>query len=304
MVTNYNHNTITTLTGTLTPNYCCRNMCNDLFNAKELDEENGMYYYSARYYNPPIFISRDPLFEKYPWMSPYAYCSNNPINRIDPTGMEDSPIYDQQGNLLGTDDQGLQGKAIIMDKSNFKQGMSHKEALQHSLGYEGLKDDAAKAKFNESYNGLPNRPDYDGHLTLSEANDWYRNGDGQPLYVDASKIDLSPVYKGDIKEGETRSPNYASPRYANRATGLVYGQLSLTGLNSEGAVRIGNTSGLIDNYGFEMHSGGITFRNVATTIGKINAGNGQSFDIFGYGTGQLKQRPTSTPRFVPPMYRK
>ena len=36
------------------------------FNAKELDEENGMYYYSARYYAPPTFISRDPLFEKYP----------------------------------------------------------------------------------------------------------------------------------------------------------------------------------------------------------------------------------------------
>ncbi|MFA7103325.1 MAG: hypothetical protein WC142_09050, partial [Bacteroidales bacterium] len=34
------------------------------FNAKELDEENGMYYYSARYYAPPTFISRDPMFEK------------------------------------------------------------------------------------------------------------------------------------------------------------------------------------------------------------------------------------------------
>ena len=58
------------------------------FNGKEYDEENGMYYYSARYYNPPTFISRDPLFEKYPWMSPYAYCFNNPVKYIDPTGME------------------------------------------------------------------------------------------------------------------------------------------------------------------------------------------------------------------------
>jgi RHS repeat-associated protein len=56
------------------------------FNAKELDEENGMYYYSARYYNPPTFISRDPLFEKYPTISPYAYCLNNPLIFIDPTG--------------------------------------------------------------------------------------------------------------------------------------------------------------------------------------------------------------------------
>jgi len=49
------------------------------FNAKELDEENGMYYYSARYYAPPTFISRDPLFEKYPSISPYTYCANNPV---------------------------------------------------------------------------------------------------------------------------------------------------------------------------------------------------------------------------------
>ena len=34
------------------------------FNAKELDEETGMYYYEARYYNPPVFTSRDAMFEK------------------------------------------------------------------------------------------------------------------------------------------------------------------------------------------------------------------------------------------------
>jgi len=57
------------------------------FNAKELDEENGMYYYSARYYAPPTFISRDPMFEKYPSISPYTYCGNNPLKYVDPTGM-------------------------------------------------------------------------------------------------------------------------------------------------------------------------------------------------------------------------
>jgi RHS repeat-associated protein len=59
-----------------------------MFNGKELDEESGMYYYSARYYAPPVFTSRDPLFEKYPWMSPYAYTMNNPVKYIDPTGKD------------------------------------------------------------------------------------------------------------------------------------------------------------------------------------------------------------------------
>jgi RHS repeat-associated protein len=58
------------------------------FNAKEKDEESGLYYYSARYYNPPTFISRDPLFEKYPFMSSYSYCANNPVIRVDPDGRD------------------------------------------------------------------------------------------------------------------------------------------------------------------------------------------------------------------------
>jgi len=65
------------------------------FNAKELDEENGMYYYSARYYAPPTFISRDPMFEDYPSISPYTYCANNPLIFVDPTGMNiDDPPGD------------------------------------------------------------------------------------------------------------------------------------------------------------------------------------------------------------------
>ncbi|MDR1793099.1 MAG: RHS repeat-associated core domain-containing protein [Bacteroidales bacterium] len=56
------------------------------FNAKELDEESGMYYFEARYQSPPVFISRDVMFEKYPTLSPYAYCANNPVKYIDPDG--------------------------------------------------------------------------------------------------------------------------------------------------------------------------------------------------------------------------
>ncbi|MDR1791818.1 MAG: RHS repeat-associated core domain-containing protein [Bacteroidales bacterium] len=56
------------------------------FNGKELDEESGMYYFEARYQSPPVFISRDPLFGKYPMFSPYAYCANNPVKYIDPDG--------------------------------------------------------------------------------------------------------------------------------------------------------------------------------------------------------------------------
>ena len=47
------------------------------------------YNYSARYFDPalPRFTTVDPKAEKYYSISPYAYVGNNPIIRIDPTGM-------------------------------------------------------------------------------------------------------------------------------------------------------------------------------------------------------------------------
>jgi RHS repeat-associated protein len=68
------------------------------FNAKELDEETGMYYYEARYYKPPVFTSRDPMFEKYFWMTPYAYCANNPVKYVDPSG--EFPVWAVVGAAL------------------------------------------------------------------------------------------------------------------------------------------------------------------------------------------------------------
>ncbi len=47
------------------------------------------YDFSARYYDPELgrFYSIDPMGSAA--TSPYAYCSNNPVNRVDPTGMVD-----------------------------------------------------------------------------------------------------------------------------------------------------------------------------------------------------------------------
>ncbi|MDR2206275.1 MAG: RHS repeat-associated core domain-containing protein [Flavobacteriaceae bacterium] len=60
------------------------------YNGKELDESTGLYYYGARYYDPrtSIWLSVDPLAEKYPNIGAYVYTMNNPIKFVDPTGME------------------------------------------------------------------------------------------------------------------------------------------------------------------------------------------------------------------------
>ena len=73
------------------------------FNAKEKDEETGLYYYGARYYSPELSIwtSVDPLSDKYPSMSPFMYCAGNPVKLVDPNGMDIDPtsVTDETKNM-------------------------------------------------------------------------------------------------------------------------------------------------------------------------------------------------------------
>ena len=58
------------------------------FNGKEKDQETGYNYFGARYLNPTlsIWLSVDPLSDKYPHLTSYNYCANNPVMLIDPDG--------------------------------------------------------------------------------------------------------------------------------------------------------------------------------------------------------------------------
>lgn len=97
------------------------------FNGKELDEETGLYYYGARYYDPKVSIwySVDPLAEKYPNVNPYVYCLENPINFVDPDGQKPTPyeaaimakhVYgDSKIKLVGGWKVSNAGKGIVLN---------------------------------------------------------------------------------------------------------------------------------------------------------------------------------------------
>ena len=69
-----------------------------LFNAKEFDEETGMYYYGARYYDPRISLwtSTDPKQEDYYNVCTYCYVICNPTKFIDIEGYKPRIYYELQ----------------------------------------------------------------------------------------------------------------------------------------------------------------------------------------------------------------
>lgn len=54
-------------------------------------EKNGLYYYGARYYDPMLgkFLSPDTFLDD---LNRYAYCCNNPVKYIDPSGHSPIPM--------------------------------------------------------------------------------------------------------------------------------------------------------------------------------------------------------------------
>lgn len=68
------------------------------FSAKEKDTETGYSYFGSRYYSSDlsIWLSVDPMAAKYPSLSPYTYCADNPVILVDPNGEEyGKPPYSQ-----------------------------------------------------------------------------------------------------------------------------------------------------------------------------------------------------------------
>jgi RHS repeat-associated protein len=89
------------------------------FTGKERDSETGFSYFGARYYDSDLmtgWLSVDPMADKYPSLSPYAYCgwtrptgadehrliefniANNPIRLVDPNGEDIINAYEKYKN--------------------------------------------------------------------------------------------------------------------------------------------------------------------------------------------------------------
>ena len=112
------------------------------FTTKERDFETGYDYFGGRYLNNKLGIwnSTDPMGAMRPGISPFNYCQNNPLNRIDPTGMLDEGDKDGGfwgwlsglfgGSTNGTDEHPGSNVAVsVLNKANAVVDKAKKQAV-------------------------------------------------------------------------------------------------------------------------------------------------------------------------------
>lgn len=286
------------------------------FNGQEKDDEvSGQgNSYTAEFWQYDSRLGRrwnsDPIVK--PWMSPYHAFSNKPILNIDPNGASDSPVYDQEGNFMGTDDQGLEGKAIVMKKDDFNQGMKHEDAMKKDLApnghdefYKAIPNSENYKKFYEHFENLPSRPDYGGFVTIDEGIAWARSHPGalqnptpeNTLYLDASKLDFGNITTADFRNGVgTSSPinlntagNFATAQTNARLAATVYalGRVDINLLTPNGSVSIVNN----DATDYDWNRGGSLVRSSLINIERVRASvdDTHGFKTFYYGIGHLRR---------------
>ena len=171
------------------------------FSGKERDRETGLSYFGARYYDSDlsIWLSADPLMSKYPSLSPYTYCSNNPIMMLDPDGRENIPALNwaranmsgntsgnkvSYGRWFGTGQPGGWG---------YKQGTVPSQAVCYDACFIAYMNSSNNVTSHLKETGFATKDGgFRGRLTKLGGINWFKNGDG------SDRSFVSDIGKGEL----------------------------------------------------------------------------------------------------------
>jgi RHS repeat-associated protein len=152
------------------------------FSGKEKDVETGYSYFGARYYDSDlsIWLSVDPLADKYPSMSAFMYVAGNPVMLVDPDGR----------TVVGTD-----GEAVTYtkdDKGNVTWSENASDDTKE-IGNAMLKTDAGEEAFNKMQK-------QDTKFTLEiNRTDFSSNGQLGQTFPDKDENGDYKMYKGEYE---------------------------------------------------------------------------------------------------------
>ena len=128
------------------------------FNGKEKDEETGLHYYGARYLNTDlsIWLSVDPMSDKYPHLTSYNYCANNPVMLVDPDGRDIDVVENTTKD--GKREVTINFSASIVNKSSEKYSDKKMNKIANKMEksiesfYNGSYGDDVSVKVNADIN--------------------------------------------------------------------------------------------------------------------------------------------------------
>jgi len=133
------------------------------FSAKERDLETGYSYFGSRYYSSDlsVWLSVDPMVAKYPSLSPYVYCANNPVKLVDPNGEEvwkpeitetgDIRLLAEDGDNISTLYEFLGGDDGLFSKRKVQKMWNKRDSQNNVVLPKNNFSDAIKRARNEGF---------------------------------------------------------------------------------------------------------------------------------------------------------
>jgi RHS repeat-associated protein len=162
------------------------------FTGKENDADTGLIYFGARFYDPEAgrFITLDPIKAGSNW---FEYCRDNPINLIDPMGLDVSaPGCDGHGENSGynsyqTISYNSDGKGGFSVNYNTTSSNGRQTISTYNFNSEGNKTSIVNASYSKS-----------GKLLGAETVQFFTTGDNKTYSViDTYNEDGKKVYHED-----------------------------------------------------------------------------------------------------------
>ena len=211
-----------------------------LHTGKERDSETGFSYFGARYYDSDMmtgWLSVDPMADKYPGLSPYAYCAWNPIRLVDPDGEFPIGVHKETVMIafLGSNldshakDKIIYGAGIHSDVLHAPFSSIH---LDNLCGFDNIKEryESAIADYNNNFMNcdyiaagmnLHTIADFYAHSNYVDLYSQYASANG--LSMDINEIPTFSKIKDDDNFRE----------FVNANGGLRTGTFSILGWLSE-----------------------------------------------------------------------
>ena len=128
------------------------------FTGKERDLETGFDYFGARYYasDLSVWLSVDPLSDKYPSMSPYMYTAGNPVMLVDPDGKR-IWVFTSKGQRLKYKDGKLYQRRKLFGYKEYEGSDKAAKSIQKDLfKLQNSKDDVVVDAVNTLQNSRRN----------------------------------------------------------------------------------------------------------------------------------------------------